>query len=358
MFDMSHDIWEGVGKLELGLLLHQFIKIDKFFDLNFLNERIHFLNYGSVEKINKPSPILIDGSTFKVKENAIKTCTLFRFLPFLIGDKIPKFNKHWYLYLLLSKIVDICSLTQVPISLTVELEWLIQEHHNLFKELFDTTLKPKHHYMVHYLTAIRQLGNLKDFETLRYEAKNVTFKTHAHTIHNCNNIPFSTSKKHQIQCFCTLKSDSFLNNEYELLYYKTKTISQIANDNLKNLLLEKYDENMTILNEIKFRLYGELLSPNMYLVIKNRNQNPDNLITFVKVVEILMINGNILIYCRVYKANFVEHYHSFEISCTIEHLLIETLDIFHHHPFDEILSLEPNEKRVFVRPHCFISKFY
>jgi hypothetical protein len=47
--------------------------------------------------------------------------------------------------------------------------------------------------MVHYPTANRQLGNLKDFETLRYEAKHVTFKTHAHTIHNCNNNPFSTS---------------------------------------------------------------------------------------------------------------------------------------------------------------------
>ena len=41
MYDTTHDIWEGIGKLETCLLINQFVKIDKFFDLNFLNNRIN-----------------------------------------------------------------------------------------------------------------------------------------------------------------------------------------------------------------------------------------------------------------------------------------------------------------------------
>jgi hypothetical protein len=95
MFDITHDIWEGIGKLEICLLINQFIKIDKFFDLNFLNDRINLCDYGIAEKKNKPSSILVDGSKLKVKEKASKTYTLFRFLPFLIGDKIPENNEYW-----------------------------------------------------------------------------------------------------------------------------------------------------------------------------------------------------------------------------------------------------------------------
>ena len=53
LFDAGHDILEGMGKLELGLLFNQFIKIEKFFDLEFLNNRIKLFDYGQMEKRSK-----------------------------------------------------------------------------------------------------------------------------------------------------------------------------------------------------------------------------------------------------------------------------------------------------------------
>jgi len=81
MFDLAHDIWEGIGRLEINLLLEQLIKIEKLFSLDLLNDRIHMFNYGQVEKRNKPNSILSEGSSLRVKDKAINTYCLFRFLP-------------------------------------------------------------------------------------------------------------------------------------------------------------------------------------------------------------------------------------------------------------------------------------
>ena len=56
MLDLFHDIREGTAKYEVKFLLHRFIKIDKLFDLRFLNERIILFNYGIIEKKNRPNP--------------------------------------------------------------------------------------------------------------------------------------------------------------------------------------------------------------------------------------------------------------------------------------------------------------
>ena len=49
MFDLFHDIWEGVAKYEVRFLLERYIKFDKFFDLIFLNNRIFSFNYGPID---------------------------------------------------------------------------------------------------------------------------------------------------------------------------------------------------------------------------------------------------------------------------------------------------------------------
>ena len=198
-FDITHDIWEGIAKYEIGLILEQFIKFDSFFTLDFLNKRISNIGYGIVEKKNKPSSLRMTGNEIKVKQKAAKTYSLFRFLLFLIGDRIPESNPHWELYLLLSRIVDIVISSKITLPQTVQLKWLVQEHHILYKNLFpDVTLKPKHHNMVHYPEAIRKVGNLIDYSTLRFEANHVSFKTTTRTIHNCNNILLSIVKKNTI----------------------------------------------------------------------------------------------------------------------------------------------------------------
>ena len=63
-----HDILEGVWENDFGLILHQFVLIDKFFTLNDLEKRINELNYGDNENRNKPREI----SMSQIKKKYVK----------------------------------------------------------------------------------------------------------------------------------------------------------------------------------------------------------------------------------------------------------------------------------------------
>ena len=81
---------------------------------------------------------------------ANETWTLARFLPILISDLVPMGNRHWNLYLLLLKIVELVMAPKVTVAIAAYLRQLIQEHHTIFSELYPGYhLTPKLHYMIH-----------------------------------------------------------------------------------------------------------------------------------------------------------------------------------------------------------------
>ena len=55
--DIMHDQLEGVLPLHVKLLLKQYIRNDKLFALDDLNQRIANFSYGLIDKSNKPSQI-------------------------------------------------------------------------------------------------------------------------------------------------------------------------------------------------------------------------------------------------------------------------------------------------------------
>ncbi len=172
--DIMHDFYEGIVPFELSLILERFIFKEKYFDLKFLNDRILVFNYGSLDYSNKPGAITlgVNGKCkIKVKQKAVKMACLVRFLPFIIGDKIPKDNLHWKLFTCLSKILDYVNSVNLNLENTQELEKLVHKHHLLFKKNFpEVNLRKKHHNLVHYPSSIRELGNLIDYNGLRFEA--------------------------------------------------------------------------------------------------------------------------------------------------------------------------------------------
>jgi len=56
-----HAIFEGVLNLETRLLISSFVNDEKYFTLDFLNERIANFPYGQVEKCNKPPRSFTNG---------------------------------------------------------------------------------------------------------------------------------------------------------------------------------------------------------------------------------------------------------------------------------------------------------
>lgn len=102
----------------------------------------------------------------------------------------------WKLYLLLRQIVFITLQSSVPSNDTELFRNLIEEYiyiyHSLHVQLFDKTLKPKHHNMLHYARIMEIVDPLAHIWSMRFEAKHRSLKQNASTSNNRINSPITT----------------------------------------------------------------------------------------------------------------------------------------------------------------------
>lgn len=88
----------------------------------------------------------------------------------LVGDLVL-YDEVWE-FIILKKILDLVSAKIIQKECANLLEFLVAEHHKLYLRLFKDRLKPKHHFMVHYVTIMRMSGPLGLLSSMRYESKN------------------------------------------------------------------------------------------------------------------------------------------------------------------------------------------
>lgn len=83
--------------------------------------------------------------------------TMGRFLPLVIGHKIPEGEEHWANFLRLLEIMDILFAHRIPEEECGYLESLISDHHTSFIELYpNSSITMKMHSMVHMPRLILQ----------------------------------------------------------------------------------------------------------------------------------------------------------------------------------------------------------
>lgn len=80
---------------------------------------------------------------------ASQTWTLARFLPLLIGDKIPESHPHYENFLLHLQIINAVFAPVTATGRASLVRELIAEHHEKFGELYPGRFTPKMHYNVH-----------------------------------------------------------------------------------------------------------------------------------------------------------------------------------------------------------------
>ena len=133
--DIMHDILEGIGKMEVKLVISELIT-EGLFTLELLNARITNFAYGAADKKNKPEEIA--ASALKTKDSALKNSAaqmwcLLRTLPLMIGDKVARGHPHWGLLLKLRDIMDITFAREITDGMCEFLRSLVEDHHTLFK---------------------------------------------------------------------------------------------------------------------------------------------------------------------------------------------------------------------------------
>lgn len=343
VFDIMHDILEGVGQYEIKLLF-EYLK-QNFISYENILQRVYAFNYGFMDKKNRPTGVNMFCTGSGIGLNASQTLCLIRNLPLIFGDLVPEGDRHWHLLLLLLHIVNIVFSPCITEGMTVFLKHLIEEHHRLFTVLHpQNNLIPKHHFMIHYPECIRQIGPLVHVWSMRYEAKHKFFKS---SIKNFKNITKTLAKKHQIAV---------------AYHWESLSAKGIEAGPVSSKILTDFEHGDVIADYFQIDMLSEISVTNW--VKHNGIEFHPDLVVCTDIVDEMPVFNKILCICLkgdIYfllsemDTEFVEHFHAF---CVVdkEHCVsvVRPDDLRYFKPFDIQMSYGADSNFYVVPDSCII----
>lgn len=206
--DIMHDMLEGVFNYNLSHIFHYFINEVNYFTIDILNMRKSRFDYGFFECGNLSENITIENiKNKKLNMNASEMMCFIKCLPLMIGDLIPNEDDVWNFFLLGLKIFEIASQYEVELSDIEYLKSIVEQHNNFYVAQFKDTLKPKHHFLVHYARSIEWMGPLRHLWCMRFEGENRNQKLYAGAITSRKNLQLSICRKEQLKFAYRLLSE-------------------------------------------------------------------------------------------------------------------------------------------------------
>ena len=267
--DLMHDFLEGLLPFEMKLVLSELIQQGRF-SLDELNSRIRSFSYGVTEHANKPSLILqsyLNNPFGASGQKASQMSCLVEFIPLIVGDKVEEGCEYWRLFTILLEIFQLVIAPNISIAVTYYLQSRISEHHQLYLQLFpDNHLLPKHHNLLHYPRAMRELGPLSQYACMRQEGKHKPLKRWAKTCNNYKNIAKTIARKHQEdQAFRMLKKEN-INSECVCIHSSefVKVCDLDSEAEVCQLLSCEPDAVLELCDKVTF--YGYTYRPNIMLL--------------------------------------------------------------------------------------------
>lgn len=103
----------------------------------------------------------------------------------------------WEVLLTILEITAICLSKKVSINILGYLKVLVEEHLQMFKDVFNENITPKQHYLVHLPSQILRFGPLVRTWAMRFEAKHQQFKQIPKITKNFRNLPKTLTERHQ-----------------------------------------------------------------------------------------------------------------------------------------------------------------
>lgn len=149
--------------------------------------------------------------------SAREMMTFIHFFSLMIGDLVPEGDEVWNFYLMLLKIVDCLLSYEFTNNSIINLKQLIliTQHNYLYVTLFNDTLKPKHHNLIHYPTVIEHSGSPRHYWCIRFEGKHKELKMYARSTSSRKNITLTLAKKFQFKfthCLLHLNTEKIIVN--------------------------------------------------------------------------------------------------------------------------------------------------
>lgn len=310
--DVMHDIFEGVCHYDLCHIIKYCIRMS-YFDLERLNNRKQMFNYGELE-IGNISPVITTDNLNAphLKMTAREMMTFIHIFPLIVGDLIPYDDEVWIFLLNLIQIIEILLFSEIPHDLAQHLKSLIKAHHTDYIRLFNDTLKPKHHLMIHYDLIISKSGPPRNFWCFRYEAEHKKFKSYARATSSRKNICFSLAKKFQFKFANLLIQEvppPFIVEPYHRIESNNENL--IRNFCEQNYIDFKYQEYSECVYRSKKFKRGFFVSQYVDIDISN--------VSVLEIIEIISFVGHEIPYVickRVKIKEYHAHYSAYEIDDT------------------------------------------
>lgn len=139
--------------------------------------------------------------------NAREAWCFLKFFVLYIFDLVPASDQVLMYVHCLQEMVELCLLPEYKSEHINKLKSIIELHHSSYLTLFNDSLKPKHHFIVHYPMIIEETGPLKENWSMRYESKHRELVNYSNCITSRRNLPLSIAKK----CCMKFAYDHILN---------------------------------------------------------------------------------------------------------------------------------------------------
>lgn len=162
---LTHDFLEGILQYDIPIILKRLI-----IDLKWLSEsRLRYLYKTLVfDSLNEKRSAECFLKNYKLFGHAMQNRFFLMYLPFILHDFVKDVEEPcWKLILALSNILNLSMSPRLSINQTIFIEDVVRDYLILLKETFPChSLKPKHHFILHYGQLLRELGPLVRLWTL------------------------------------------------------------------------------------------------------------------------------------------------------------------------------------------------
>lgn len=351
--DIMHDLFEGVFIYDICksiLLLFELEKsknVDDYhkFSLTTLNLRKANFNYGTLEIGNRSEEISLHRlKTNNLNMSARECWTFIHFFPLMFHDLVDNNSDVWKFICIVVQLLDLVLYVSHNSSTINLLKNTIYEHNKLYIELFEDTLKPKHHFLTHYPSIIKSSGPLRHFSNFMFEAKHKELKTYANATNSRICFILSASFKFQFK---------FAN---KIFFNKSSCKQVIYKD--KNKIWTKFNE--TILTFVDFRnldfitlssiSFNGTIYKSGYHVAKLNSENKIEAFEIKEIIYLISDSKVFLIYEKQFELKFEPNLVAYSVKpFEIFTIAIEPINDLIGFPFN-IITLHNGKKSVRIIP--------
>lgn len=265
--DVMHDLCEGIHRYDMCAIINKLLN-SNYFSLKTLNARIKFFTYLKTEKNCPPSATKQHLQNGQLIFSASEMLCLVRNFRFIVGDLVNIVDDPtWKHYLCLLEITEILTSQVFTPELLGYLRNIIENYLENLQSLFSCSLKPKHHFLLHYHRVIEQIGPPILVSAFKFESKHKELKAVARSISCRKNLPLTLATRHQLKsCYKLNAKNGFADsithgklsyvhdypselNETEYICVEYFEINGIKYSNI-NVILYKYDLHFPIFYKI------------------------------------------------------------------------------------------------------------